>query len=344
MTDDHGRVGFAIIGLGFGQSRCPMIQRVPEAKLVAVSSRSEVKARTAAEEFGTDWYTDYREVLLRDDVDVVGVYTPSGMHRDICIDVANAGKHLLTTKPLEITLESADAILDACRMAGVKVATEFVARYSENSYALYRAIHDGKFGKMVLGEFEEKLYRPQWYYDLDGGWRGTWKFGGGGTLMNQTIHAVDQMRWLMGEVESVTARTGTFTTEIETEDTAVALVTFLSGALGVLVGTTTFHNDRPPTRYGGGTVQRHEVNGSQGSATLIDGVATMWKVVGGKEVPSALPLPAMNVFQDYARWVKDDCYESPTLAKGDDSRKTLELVMAVYQSARTGKTVSLPLS
>jgi predicted dehydrogenase len=322
-----------------------MMQQVPEARLVAVSDLIEAKARTVAERFGCDWYADYHKLLERDDVDVVGVYTPSGLHLDVALDAARAGKHVLTTKPMEITLERADRIVSACREARVRLATEFAERYHPVNYAIYRAIRDGKFGKMVLGEYSFKCYRDQEYYESNGGWRGTWKLDGGGAIMNQTVHSVDQMIWQMGDVESVSARWGTYTHRIETEDTAVAMVTFRSGALGVLVGTTTFHNDRPFKNYGGGVTKRIEVNGESGSATSIDGKVAMWKVVGAEPVPAEVEPPAVNIFQDYARWVLDDRYASPTLPKAEESRKTLELVLAVYESARNGgKAVRLPLA
>lgn len=343
MVSKDGKVGFAIVGLGIGLSRCEMMQQAPEAKLVAVVDLVEDKAKQVAERFGCDWYTDYHKVLERDDVDVVGVYTPSGLHKEIALDVARAGKNVLTTKPMEITLERADTIISACKEVGVKLGTEFAERYSPYNYALYRAVHDGKFGKMVLGQFDYKCYRDQAYYESNGGWRGTWKVDGGGAIMNQTIHSVDQMIWIMGDVDTVTARSGTFTHQIETEDTAAAVITFKSGALGTLVGTTTFHNDRPFKLYGGGVTRRTEVNGESGSATLIDSKMAMWKVIGDGEVPGEAQPPAVNIFQDYARWVLDDDYSSPTLAKAEESRKTLELVLAVYESARTGKSVSLPL-
>lgn len=345
MVSSDGRVGFGIIGLGIGLSRCEMLQEAPEARLVAVSDLVKDKARATAEKFGADWYSDYHKMLERPDIDVVGVYTPSGLHRDIALDVAKAGKHVLTTKPMEISFERADAIIDGCKKAGVKLATEFAVRYSPYNYALYRAINDGKFGKMVLAQFDYKCYRDQAYYESNGGWRGTWKIDGGGAIMNQTIHSVDQMLWLMGDVDTVTAKCGTYTHTIETEDTGVALLTFKSGAMGTLVGTTTFHNDRPFKNYGGGVTQRVEMNGEHGSVTLIDNKTAMWKFAGAdSDVPSQLQPPAVNIFQDYARWILDDSYSSPTLAKAEEARKTLGLVLAVYESARTGGTVTLPLA
>lgn len=341
MPGADGKVGFAIVGLGIGLSRCEMMQQVPEARLVAVADLVEAKARDVAGRFGADWYTDYHRVLERDDVDVVGVYTPSGLHLDIALEVAAAGKHVLTTKPMEITLERVDRIIAACGEARVKLATEFAERYHPVNYAIYRAIQDGKFGKMVLGEYSFKCYRNQEYYESNGGWRGTWRLDGGGAIMNQTIHSVDQMLWQMGDVDTVTARWGTYTHSIETEDTAAALVTFKSGALGVLIGTTTFHNDRFARMYGGGVVKRIEVNGELGSATSIDGKVAMWKVAGDESVSPEVDPPALNVFQDYARWVKDDAYSSPTFVKGAESRKAVEFILGLYESARTGQTVKL---
>jgi len=343
MTQNDGRVGFGMIGLGVGLQRCEMMQKAPEARLVAVADLNEKRASETAARFGVEWYTDYHRLLDRDDIEVVGVYTPSGLHQDIALDVARAGKHVLTTKPMEITLERVDQIIAGCAKAGVKLATEFGFRYSPSNWALYKAIQDGQLGRLILGEFDFKCHRTQEYYGSDGGWRGTWKLDGGGAIMNQTIHSVDQMLWMMGDVESVNAHWGTYTHCIETEDTAVALLKFRNGALGVLLGTTTFLNDRPAARYGA-TTQRIEVSGEFGSATLIDNKTTMWIMTKDKDTPATLDPPAVNIFQDYARWVRDDNYSSPTLSKNGASRKTVELILAIYESARTGKTVTFAQS
>jgi UDP-N-acetyl-2-amino-2-deoxyglucuronate dehydrogenase len=342
MASSSKPVGFGIIGLNFGASRCPLVRQVPEARLVAVVSRTEERDRKMAEAHGADWYTDYRRLLERPDIDVIGLYTPSGAHLEIAREIAAASKHLIVTKPIEVDLPRTDGILDACQKADVKVATEYVARYVPANYAAYRAIHDGQLGALFLGEFSEKSFRPQSYYEPDGGWRGTWRYGGGGTLITQGIHSVDQMVWLMGDVVSVTAHWATFTSQIESEDTIVSLVKFASGALGTLISTTTFLNDKPAGAYGGGTVRRAEVSGATGTATIVDGLVTMAQLSKGEFIRE-VPPPAMNVFQDFARWVRDDSYDSPTLVKGAGGRKSLEVVLAAYESARSGKTVTLPL-
>jgi UDP-N-acetyl-2-amino-2-deoxyglucuronate dehydrogenase len=336
-------VGFGIIGLNFGESRCPLVLQTPEARLVAVVSRTEARAKASGEAYGVDWYTDYRRLLERPDIEVIGLYTPSGAHTEIAAEIAAAGKHIVVTKPIEVDLARTDTLVAACQRAGVKLATEYVARYLPGNYALYRAIHDGKLGAMFLGEFSEKSYRPQAYYEPDGGWRGTWRYGGGGTLITQGIHSVDQMLWMMGDVASVTAHWGTFASQIESEDTIVALINFRSGAIGTVTSTTTFRNDKPAGRYGGGTVRRGEVNGGLGSATIIDGKITMVQLAGREEIEREVQPPATCVFQDFARWVRDGAYTSPTLVKGAGGRQALEVILAAYESARSGRTVTLPL-
>jgi UDP-N-acetyl-2-amino-2-deoxyglucuronate dehydrogenase len=302
MPTKDGKVGFGVVGLNFGLGRCKAIQAVPEAELVAVASRTEQTAKRVGAELGVDAYADYQELLKRDDVDVVGIFTPNAFHRDIAIDAATAGKHVVVTKPLEITLERVDAIVEACEAAGVKLATEYMERFKPGHYLGYQAIADGALGKLVTGEFAYKCFRPQEYYT---GTRGTWAVDGGGVMLLQAIHSLDVMLWYMGDVESVFARQGTLTHQMESEDTALSIVTFTSGAMATLVGTTTFHNDRPAGSYGGGSMTRIEVGGERGSLILADGKVSMWKSLEADAPPAAVP-PALNTFQDVARWVRAD--------------------------------------
>ena len=337
MPTKDGRVGFGVIGLNFGLGRCRAIQQVPEAELVAVASRTEQTAQRVGAELGVDAYADYHQLLSRDDVDVVCIFTPNAFHREIAIDAAKAGKHLVITKPLEITLDRVDDIIAAANENGVKLATEYMARFQPGHYLGYQAIADGSLGKLVTGEFTYKCFRPQSYYT---GTRGTWAVDGGGVMLLQAIHSLDVMLWYMGEVESVFARWGTLTHEMESEDTALAIVTFTSGAMATLVGTTTFHNDRPGGQYGGGSMTRIEVGGTDGSLIMQDGNVAMWKSLHAEQPPEAVS-PVLNTFQDMARWVRDDAYSSPTLVKAADSRKAIELILAIYESARTGKLIQL---
>jgi UDP-N-acetyl-2-amino-2-deoxyglucuronate dehydrogenase len=338
-----GKIGFGMVGLNWGVGRCEMIQQVPEAELVGVVSRTAERAKAAGEKFGVDWYTDYRELLKRDDLDVLCLWTPSGVHMEQAIDAARAGKHVLTTKPMEITIPRVDAMISACKEAGVRLGTEFMLHYVPDNYALYNVLREGRLGKIYFCEISQKGYRPQWYYEMDGGWRGTWAIDGGGAMMNQCIHAVDLMLWLMGDVAEVTSLTGTFTHKIEAEDTGASLIRFANGAVGTFFGTTSFINDRKPDQYGGGGTRRIEIGGDRGSAVIIDGKMEMWKTVDDAPAPEPQELPAINIFLDFARWVKDPGYDSPTLVKAEQSRKSVEFINAIYQSNRTGKTVKLPL-
>ncbi|HZO25152.1 MAG TPA: Gfo/Idh/MocA family oxidoreductase, partial [Chloroflexota bacterium] len=143
MPTQNGKVGFGVVGLNFGLGRCQAIQEVPEAELVAVAARTEATANRVGAQLGVAAYADYRKLLKRDDVDVVCIFTPNAFHRDIAVDAANAGKHVVVTKPLEITLERVDAIVAACEANGVKLATEYVERFHPGHYLGYQAIADG---------------------------------------------------------------------------------------------------------------------------------------------------------------------------------------------------------
>src|SRR3954470_237663 len=214
MPTQDGRVGFGVVGLNFGLGRCRAIQQVPEAALVAVASRTEATAQRVGAELGVDAYADYQRLLERDDVDVICIFTPNAFHRDIAIDAAQAGKHLIVTKPLEITLERVDAIIEACDTAGVKLATEYMERFKPGHYLGYQAIADGSLGRLVTGEFGYKCFRPQ---EEHNGTRGTWAVDGCCVMLLQAIHSLDVMLWYMGPVESVVALWGTLTHQMESE-------------------------------------------------------------------------------------------------------------------------------
>ncbi len=156
MAANNETVGFGIIGLGIGISRCEMMREAPEARLVAVCDLIEDRVQKATDTFNVDGYADYHKMLERDDIDVIGVYTPSGMHREVALDAIRAGKHVLTTKPIEVSLDRIDAIINTCKAANVKLASEFYSRYKPGNYALFDAIQAGKFGKLILGDYAFK--------------------------------------------------------------------------------------------------------------------------------------------------------------------------------------------
>ncbi|HEY4464331.1 MAG TPA: Gfo/Idh/MocA family oxidoreductase [Streptosporangiaceae bacterium] len=333
-------VNFAIVGLGFGASRVELFGAVPGANLVAVVDADAARAEEVGRRHNVSWSTDVDDVLKREDVDVVGIYTPSGMHRDVALAAAQAGKHLLMTKPLEVSLERIDEILLTAKQCGVEVFAEFYLRYEPDHYRMHQAIAGGLIGPPILGDFAFKCYRPQWYFDMGGGWRGTKEFNGGGIMMNQAIHFVDLLYWHLGDVAEVQATAGTFAHQIEVEDTAAAVLRMRSGAIATFVGTTTFQTRRcfyEP--YGGGSLTRAEINGPRGSVSIVDDVLGEVVLEPGTELPGLVKPP--NVLADVVAALADPAYRSPALVRGDEARKSVEIVDALYRAAATGERVAV---
>jgi UDP-N-acetyl-2-amino-2-deoxyglucuronate dehydrogenase len=229
---------FAIIGAGnIGGIHALAIDHLPNAKLVVCSDLNEEKARVLATPYQAEWTTDWRAALAREDVDIACVCTPSGAHLDVAVEAASHGKHVLVEKPIEVTLERADAIIAACQDHGVKLGCIFPSRTRQGVIEAKKAIDAGRLGRLTLCSAYVKWYRPQSYY-TSSNWRGTWQLDGGGALMNQSIHSIDLLQYLAGPVKSVYARTGTFAHQMETEDTAVVALEFERGALGTIEGST----------------------------------------------------------------------------------------------------------
>ncbi len=206
-------------------------------------------------------------MLADPDVDVVTIGTPSGAHMEPAVAAARAGKHVIVEKPLEITLSRCDKIIRECEKAGVKLSAIFPSRFHRSSVELKKAVDAGRFGKLTLGEAYVKWYRTQAYYD-SGAWRGTWELDGGGALMNQAIHSVDILTWLMGPVVEITAHSALLAHKrIAVEDTVVATLKFKNGALGVLEASTACYP---------GYLKRIEVHGSEGSAAMEEEDVVAW--------------------------------------------------------------------
>src|SRR5713226_3949454 len=264
-------LGFAIVGCGMiARFHARALAEVPGAKVAALVSRHEANARAVAEAVGNpcDIYSDLKPVLVRKDVDVVIVTTPSGAHMEPAVAAAEAGKHVVVEKPLEITLERCDRIIDACDRRGVKLCTIFPSRFGDANLALKKAVVEGRFGRLTLGETTCKWWRPQSYYD-EGGWKGTKALDGGGALMNQAIHNVDLLLWLMGPVTHINGFTAMLAHEhIEVEDTAVGCLRFKNGALGVIQAATSVHPGLPKTIA---------VHGDKGTAVIEQDDLVRWE-------------------------------------------------------------------
>lgn len=343
--------GFGIIGCGMiAKFHARAIADIPDAKLIACFNRTAPKAEQLAAEFGGEATTDLEQMLARPDIDVVTICSPSGAHMEPCVAAAKAGKHVIVEKPLDVTIERCDAMIAACEHAGVKLATIFPSRFHQSSQLLKQAVDAGRFGKLVLGDAYVKWFRTQQYYD-SGAWRGTWEFDGGGALMNQAIHSVDLLLWLMGPAVEVMGHTAMLAHErIEVEDVATATVRFANGALGVIEATTAGYP---------GSLKKIELTGSAGTAILEEEDIIKWefaeadpndealrremlgrtKTGGGAADPAAIGHHAhAALFRDMLEAIRDN---RPPAIDGVEGRRSVELILAIYESAKTGKKITL---
>ncbi|MCA9130045.1 MAG: Gfo/Idh/MocA family oxidoreductase [Planctomycetales bacterium] len=344
-------IGFGIVGCGMiANFHARAIADLPDAKLVACFNRTAPKADKLVGEFGGVAYTDLDEMLAHPGLDVVTLCSPSGAHMEPCLAAARAGKHVIVEKPLDVTLQRCDAMIQACDSAGVKLATIFPSRFHRSSQLMKQAVESGRFGKLALGDAYVKWFRTQEYYD-SGAWRGTWELDGGGALMNQAIHSVDLLLWLMGPAIDVVANTATLAHErIEVEDVATASIRFANGALGVIEATTAGFP---------GSLKKIEISGSQGTAILEEEDIIKWefaqsqagdeqlrqemlgrtKTGGGAADPAAIGHHAhAKLFADFLESIRDD---RPPAIDGREGRRSVELILAIYESARTGRRVAL---
>ena len=346
------KVGFAIIGCGnIGPVHAAAISEVKGAKLVAVADKVEATGNRLAEKYGVPLYLDYRKMLERDDIQAVCLCVPSGLRAEIAETCAAAGKHILSEKPLEVTTKRIDQILKATDKAKVMLGCIFQSRFAEGPQHLRKALDEGRFGKLVLGDAYIKWYRSQQYYD-SGAWRGTWKLDGGGALMNQGVHMVDLLQWYMGPVESVTAKTALVAHKgIEVEDIATAMIQFKNGAMGMIEASTAIWSGHPA---------RVEVHGTEGSAVLEDGKLKFWqfakarpvdkKIIAAMNEASELgsgagdPLAGLKIeghrrqIEDFAKAIDKG---TPPSIVGREGRNAVALIEAIYKSAKTGKAVKL---
>jgi predicted dehydrogenase/sugar phosphate isomerase/epimerase len=344
----HRQVRVGVIGMGFiGMFHCQCIQEVPQAHLVAVADVQKAPNLQKAQDlFNIAAYDKPDDLLKRKDIDAISIGTPSGLHGDLTLKAAKQKKHVLTEKPIEITLEKADCMIKTCRENKVKLGVISQRRTDPGMIELMEILNAGKLGKLILGETYVKWYRNQQYYD-SGGWRGTWKLDGGGCLMNQGIHSIDMLQWVMGEVESVMAQMDTMAHErIEVEDVAQALLRFKNGALGTIIGSTAVYP---------GMNERLEISGTNGTVVVEKNRITMREIMGEQKADSetiadrgtgAADAQAItnegHVMQitDFMQAILEN---REPMINGEEGRKPLEIILAVYEAAKTGKRVKLPL-
>jgi UDP-N-acetyl-2-amino-2-deoxyglucuronate dehydrogenase len=346
-------LGFAIVGCGMiARFHARALADVPGTKIVALVGRNAGSAEKMKAELKLecDVSDDLAAVVKRSDVHVVIITTPSGAHLDPAVLAASAGKHVVVEKPLEITLDRCDRIIEACDKNKVKLCTIFPSRFGDANLELKNAVVAGRFGRLTLGETTCKWWRAQSYYD-EGGWKGTQALDGGGALMNQAIHNVDLLLWMMGPVSTIAGMTATLAHErIEVEDTAVACLRFKNGALGVIQATTSVWPGLPKTIG---------IHGNKGSVVIEQDDLLRWEfdpasqddeairarfrqkvgASGGSSNPASIShVGHARQLSDFVNAIKTG--SSPAV-DGREGRRAVEVILAIYESQRTGRVVEI---
>jgi UDP-N-acetyl-2-amino-2-deoxyglucuronate dehydrogenase len=323
--------GFGVVGLGMGMAHGRRIQGEKRARVAAVCDVNAERGQKAAAEFDVPWYSDFKSMLRDLDVDIVLVATPTGMHAEFAIAAARAGKHVLCEKPIDVDLPRARRIVAACRRAGVKLQVGFQNRCTQASLQTARDIRDGRIGRLLFGEMILHWWRSGDYFK-PGGWRGTWKYDGGGAFMNQAVHYVDLLVWFMGRPVSVVGRTKTLLHTIETEDVGMAIVEFEGGAQASLIATTTAHPiERDSTRL--------YLQGSEGSIAMA-GSYTLERTdvhLAPARTKGRPPL-GTTLYADLIDAIERD---REPLASGEEALTSLAVIKAIYRSSQTGREVKI---
>lgn len=337
---------FGLIGCGRVAPRhAQSLLQLQETDLVAVADVKPARADHFAHEYGATPHHSHTDLLARNDIDAVSICVPSGLHAQVAIDAMQAGKHVLVEKPIAITLEDADRMIAVSEATGRILGVVLQNRYNHPMQQLRAAIDQGKLGPLYLGNACVRWYRPQSYYEDE--WHGTWAMDGG-ALMNQSIHHIDALQWFMGPVQSVYAYSATLAHQMEAEDVGVAVIRFANGALATVEGSTLTW----PQNLEGSV----SIFGAHGSVK-IGGTAlnriVLWKVEGELEQeselltsqivdpPSVYGYSHREVIRDFAEAV---IHGRPPGTPGPEARKSLALVAAIYESARTGREVTLAQS
>ena len=335
----------ALIGCGrISRNHFDAVAKVDGLAMSAVCDVVEARAREAGEELGVPWFTSYETMLREAPCEIVVVATPSGLHPEHGIQAARAGRHVVCEKPIAISLAGADALVKACDDAGVKLFVVKQNRLNPAIQLVRRAVDKGRFGRIYMANATVRWTRPQEYYD-QAPWRGTWEFDGG-AFMNQASHYVDLVQWLVGPVESVMAKTATLARRIEAEDSGIAILKFRNGALGSievtmltwprnLEGSITILGEKGTVKIGGTAVNRVDhwlFSDYDDDDKAIDAAAT--------NPPNVYGFGHEGYYRNVLAALRGSA-KADTDGRG--GRRSLELILGIYESARTGTEVALPL-
>lgn len=340
-----GQIRFGMIGCGvIGNIHAYVMEQLDEVKLVAVADVNEQSTAQMQRKYGCDTYTDYHDMLKRDDIDIVTVCLPTGLHYQAVTDAAKAGKHVIVEKPIDISLERAESMIETCDKYGVKFSVIFQHRFDQVVRLLKNAAEDGTLGSIHFGTSRTIWYRDMEYFKA-AGWRGTWTYDGGGALMNQSIHYIDLLQYIMGPVEAVSGLYDKrYHKIIEAEDVGVAILRFKNGSIGTIEGTT--------LAYPGLNTELN-IFGQNGTVCIKNDNLDFYKFKAG-EVPEFETLlnfgdqklmyenynciPHKRQYEDVIHSVKND---RQPLVSGREAKKALEIIKAIYRSSECKEWVVL---
>ncbi len=341
------RVGVGVVGLGMGMNHAQAFNDYEKAKLVALCDIRTDALKKACEKFKVKGYASYPEMLEDPEIEAVSIASPSYEHAPMGVYAALCGKHVLVEKPIATDLTAGDRLIQVCKEKGVILAGVFQSRLDPNRIHMKQILEEGKLGKIYLIEGIVKWWRgDKEYYHVNKAvetWKGTWFGEGGGVLANQGIHTVDQLYWLMGEVDSVYGKYATVGHTIQAEDFSTSLIKFKNGAVGYLISTTCAPRGMQETRI--------SIYGTNGMVSIIGNQLTIKigeqpvEVVSGETLKKdTLTTPAGGTHAMQCRDFIDAILENrDPVITGESALKAVEIVTGVYQSALQDKPVKLPL-
>ncbi len=336
------KLKFAIIGTGnITNEHILAIQKDAKAEVTHIFGRNESALEKLGKKYNVLWTTDYKIILDNPQIDVVDITLPSGLHADFGIEAAKAGKHVIVEKPIDITLEKAKLLIDTCKNNDVTLSVISQMRFSDGMQKLHKYVSTGKLGKIIQGDAYIKWFRSQEYYN-NGKWRGTRALDGGGAFINQAIHFIDLLLFIMGSVEKITAKTRTVNHNIEVEDIGSALVEFENGAHGIIQASTAIFPGLPA---------RLEIHGTKGTVIFENDNISFEHIEGEEPISgqesekggAADPTMINNnlfvrQFEDIVSAIKQN--RQPKVS-GEEAFKALQLILAIYESSNSGQLVEL---
>lgn len=332
------KLGIGIVGCGnISDTHANAVFALNPCKLLAACTRNSERLNSFCNRYSINGFTSYNEFLNHPGLDVVSICTPTGTHFDYGKKAAEAGKHVIVEKPIEITVARGKSLIDACRQNNVKLAVIYQNRFIDAAVKMKQVLEKGEIGNVFMTHASVKWFRNQQYYS-ESGWRGTFMLDGGGAVINQSVHTIDLLQWLLGDVESIYAYTGTFTHgNLETEDNAVAAMKFKNGVIGVFEASTSI---QPPQE------RRIEINGTIGTVILAGESLFLEtkqpekdkRTVKSKSAGASAPLDGLTYkdhLKQYEQIIEAISTDNEPVVSGEDSLKSLAVVEALYQSAKT---------